>query len=291
MSYVLSLTVGDSTRKLILVGYANHAHKDGTSAWASPKTVGEYADCSERTVQRHLSVLLTEGYLREGNQQLVAHLPADRRPIVYDVSMSTEVREQWRSTYEESGRRATAAAHGRKRGDTLTPRRGDTHDATGVTGASPRGVTPVTERGDTAMSPEPSLNRPVEPSKEPAASGGPKSPEQEADEVAAWWWESLDPRPVRAGTGTGTGYPGFRNLIRGARLAGFTQHEIAKALQAVRDRDGTVWPSTQQLDRACRAIREGRPERVTRPSGTRHMETVQDDKTRAEQRAMFEETG
>lgn len=132
----------------------------------------------------------------------------------------------------------------------------------------------------------------TEGTKDPPATqaAGEKTPEQEADEVATWWWEGLDPKPVTAGRGSG--FPGFRNLIRGARRSGFTQREIADALRAIKTRDDTVWPSTAQLDRACRAMREGKSSLggVTRQVATKHVDTGQDT-LRQEQRAMFEETG
>lgn len=199
MTFVLGLRVGDSTRKLILVGFANHAHKDGTSSYAKPETVAEYADCSERTVQRHLPELLAGGYMREGDQRIVAHLPPGQRPIVYDLAMCPETIAEWAASYKP-GRRAAAAAAGaaggraaaeRRWGDKLTPpgeSNGDTSpdlpgpvtgdSLTPVTGdnvapvemtprgdtaMSPPGVTPRAPRGDTAMSPKPSLNRPDEP--------------------------------------------------------------------------------------------------------------------------------
>jgi hypothetical protein len=122
-----------------------------------------------------------------------------------------------------------------------------------------------------------------------AAPAAAKSPEQEADAVAEWWWEALDPKPVTAGRGTG--FPGFRNLVRGARRAGFTQREIAKALQAMKAHDGTVWPSTAQLDRACRAVREGRePGPVKRQVDNRFVDTG-DEVLHERQDAMFEGTG
>jgi hypothetical protein len=179
LTHVLSLNVGDSTRKLVLVGYANHAHKDGTGAWAKPATVAEYANCSKRTVQRHVKVLLEDGYLREGDQGLVSHIPADRRPIVYEIAMDEATRIAWREQ-RAPGRRDEAAGRGSVRrdnssprsddagGDNLSPRRGDDVSpraaADDVTPVSPRDVTPVTQRRDTAMSPEPSENQQSEPS-------------------------------------------------------------------------------------------------------------------------------
>lgn len=155
LSHVLNTKVGDPTRKLILLGYANHAHRDGTAAWPAVQTIADYADCSTRSVQRHLRTLVVDGFLREGDQALVSHLRRDRRPVVYDVSMSDADRLAW----ADSGR-----------GDNLSPgSRGDTGDADEA-----HGVTPVTPRGDTAVSPEPSGNRPSssEPSTPSLRSGG-----------------------------------------------------------------------------------------------------------------------
>ncbi|BCJ38733.1 hypothetical protein Athai_62360 [Actinocatenispora thailandica] len=189
LSYVLSLDVGHPTRKLILLGYANHVHADGTASYAKPATIARYANCSERTVQRHLDDLLRAGLLREGDQRLVDHLPRHGRPIVYDVAMSGEASSAWAAAYRP-GRRATAARHGarggrraaenRVRGDTVTPGpvAGGDNTTPRAEGPEPqvgggddlapqdpgihRGDTATSPgRGDTALSPEPSpFNRP-----------------------------------------------------------------------------------------------------------------------------------
>lgn len=95
MTWALSADVGDPTRKLALVGWANHAHKDGRNAWASQATVAEYVGCSSKTIGRHVKVLLAEGWIREGDQGQVAHLRADRRPVVYDLAMTEHQRRAW----------------------------------------------------------------------------------------------------------------------------------------------------------------------------------------------------
>lgn len=118
----------------------------------------------------------------------------------------------------------------------------------------------------------------------PGSTPAPTGPDDLADKVAEWWWEGLDPKPVVAGRGTG--YPGFRSMIRGAIRAGFTQGEIARALRALKDRDGTVWPSKQQLDRACRAIRTGQQPPGRTPN--RHTDTSPAAATRRDaRRAQF----
>lgn len=124
--------VPDSTARVVLLGLANHAGADGTAAWPSIATLAEYAVCSTRTVQRKLRELESRSLIRRGDQRLIAHLPVDRRPVVYDLPI-------------------------------------------GVTACHPAetGVTPVTERGDTAgtdgvtpVSYKPSMNHP-EPSLPP----------------------------------------------------------------------------------------------------------------------------
>lgn len=132
-NWVWSLRLGDATRKLILMKYADHAHDDGRNTWVKPSTAAEFAECSERTVQRHLGWVLDEGYMREGDQ--TAYIwpksyngPKDDRykPIVYDLAMDEETRLQWKAERAEArdGRRDRHAAGGSVRygrGDNLTP--------------------------------------------------------------------------------------------------------------------------------------------------------------------------
>lgn len=131
-------TVPDSTARVILLGLANHAGRDGSAAWPSVATLAAYAVCSTRTVQRKLRDLETRGLLRRGDQRLVNHLPADRRPTVYDLPIGASICHP----------------------------------------APDHGVTPVSERGDTAgthgvtpVSPKPSMNHP-EPSTPPSPPTG-----------------------------------------------------------------------------------------------------------------------
>jgi len=91
-SFVLGLSMGrgNGIRKLILLGYANHADKHGRGAYPSTQTIAEYAECDVRTVQRYVGWLIAHGHLREGDQQMVDHLDPRYQPIVYDVAMSAE---------------------------------------------------------------------------------------------------------------------------------------------------------------------------------------------------------
>lgn len=223
MSAVFSFNVGDSTRKLVLLGLANHAHKDGTCAYAGAKLLAEYANCSVRTVQRHIAVLLEEGWIREGDQTVIdPRIPERYRPISYELALNPEDRKAWKAD-REPGRRDQFAEHGQtggtkaaenKRGANLSPLTDAPLDASDEpvdnrgANLSPlpdepeigSGVTPVTPRGDTGdasgvtrVSPKPS----IEPSKEPTtpaadASGGPDSSVISNDEGQADGTLALD---------------------------------------------------------------------------------------------------
>ena len=108
----------DPATRLVLVVLADHAHADGTSAFPSKVTISDRINVSERTVQRHLRALEEAGLITPGDAQLVAHIRPDRRPRVWNLTLT-------------------------ERGDNLTPRteRGDTNGPTGSHGASSRGVT------------------------------------------------------------------------------------------------------------------------------------------------------
>lgn len=79
----------DPVAHLVLIAYADHANDDGTAAWPSVATVASYARCTPRTVHTKLRLLLEHGLMRPGDQQLVDHLPANRRPVVYDLVMDS----------------------------------------------------------------------------------------------------------------------------------------------------------------------------------------------------------
>jgi hypothetical protein len=199
-SFVLGLSMGQGNgiRKLILLGYANHADKFGRGAYPSTRTIADYAECDVRTVQRHLRWLIERGYLHEGDHQMVDHLDPRYRPIVYDVAISPEQIQQWATgTGPETGSRARAAEAGRRgghasshlsrgdnlspppenespqvgRGDNLSPlqtgSRGDNEGGSEATNREPRGDSRVTRTV-------------LEPSTEPSS-----SPLQRGDACAA----------------------------------------------------------------------------------------------------------
>jgi hypothetical protein len=77
--------VRDPAEALVLIGIANHAGKDGRGCWAGQATLAHYARCSERTLRRKLSALEARGVIVRGDQALVDHIPASRRPVVWDL--------------------------------------------------------------------------------------------------------------------------------------------------------------------------------------------------------------
>lgn len=171
-NWVWSTTVGDARRKVVLLGLANFAHKNGRHAFPSRAVVAEYAECSVRTVDRVIDQLLADGFIRLGDQAMADRIRADRRPQVYDLAMSEATRLEWK------------AAHAR--GDILTPRSADPDlDDTVTAGrqddapstlscvapSTGHGATSETPRGDTAVSPDPKTTH-----NPPAPTGCPRHP-------------------------------------------------------------------------------------------------------------------
>ncbi|WP_308196321.1 helix-turn-helix domain-containing protein [Nocardioides bruguierae] len=191
MTWALSVKVGDPRGKLVLQSLANHAHKDGRHAFPSKATMAEDAECSERTVVRILQRLQAQGLIRQGDQRQVAYIRADRRPTVWDLAMSDTTQAAWATPETRpdttlgtaptghtgpTGHTDPAQAAGQDspaRGVTVSPR----HEVTGCQPVTPsmahgvtHGVTDSTPRGDTAVSPDPSLTQGLPP--QPPASGG-----------------------------------------------------------------------------------------------------------------------
>src|SRR5690606_4657449 len=74
-----------------LFGLADHADKRGRNAYPSVPTLAAYACKSERSVQRDLKELLKLRLIRSGDQSAAAHIPAERRPHVYDLALENTV--------------------------------------------------------------------------------------------------------------------------------------------------------------------------------------------------------
>nr|WP_252728372.1 helix-turn-helix domain-containing protein [Curtobacterium sp. WW7] len=73
---------------LVLLALADRAHDDGSAAYPAREWIADRARCSVRSVASHLRALEDAGLIRKGDQDLVSHFRADRRPVVYDVVMT-----------------------------------------------------------------------------------------------------------------------------------------------------------------------------------------------------------
>lgn len=80
--------------------------------------------------------------------------------------------------------------------------------------------------------------------------GAEKAPHDLADEVADWWWNSLEPKPLKT---TGKPFIAIRNVCRAAATAGWTQRQVADALQAI----NKPMPTMAEVDQTLRAMRDG----------------------------------
>jgi hypothetical protein len=115
--WALDETDLSGTRKLVLVKFADHADKETAQAYPGVPGLAKKLRCSDRTVRRHIADLVAAGYMREGDQSLAAKIPADRRPIVYELAMSEAAREHWEAHAQAAGtnpRREAASAAGTK---------------------------------------------------------------------------------------------------------------------------------------------------------------------------------
>ncbi|MFI0897721.1 helix-turn-helix domain-containing protein [Streptomyces sp. NPDC020983] len=167
----------------VLIGLADHADAAGRGAYPSVPTLAKYACKSERSVQRDVKALCEIGLVRPGDQRLAEHLPADKRPEVYDLATERVV-PGGRAGDEQAQAELAAMTAARARGGRRSER-GDAHvTAYGVTPTSPgdahviprgdahvaSGVTPTSERGDAHVT-QTTLEPPVEPKDSSAPAG------------------------------------------------------------------------------------------------------------------------
>ncbi|MGV9383521.1 hypothetical protein ACWDRB_47445 [Nonomuraea sp. NPDC003707] len=75
------------TEKLVLVAMAQRTPDDGTTSYKSKKTLAQAAMCDTKTVQKMQAALRKRGIIASGNQSAAAHIPANRRPHVYDLQI------------------------------------------------------------------------------------------------------------------------------------------------------------------------------------------------------------
>jgi hypothetical protein len=70
-----------------LLGLANHADENGKGAYCSTDTVSWYTRKGRDAAKADLDKLEELQLIRRGDQRRVLHLPADKRPVVFDLAM------------------------------------------------------------------------------------------------------------------------------------------------------------------------------------------------------------
>jgi hypothetical protein len=72
---------------MTLMGLAWHADENGRNAYPAQATLAGYDRKSERAVRKEVRELARLGLIRPGDPRSVAHIPADRRPNVWDLAV------------------------------------------------------------------------------------------------------------------------------------------------------------------------------------------------------------
>lgn len=164
-----------------LLGLANHADQDGRGAYASTETIGWYTRKKRDAARVDLDKLEGLGLIRRGDQRMALHLPADRRPVVYDLAMERS-REPRPDRHPSGQSRVKALVNG-------TPATGGVHDPPRSV-ARDRGGLQTGPGGSTAATG--GVHRPPEPSLEPPLNQ--KNPPPHAS-VGSLTPNSQDPQP------------------------------------------------------------------------------------------------
>ena len=99
-----------------LVGLAYHADAEGRGAYPSLARLAAYTCKAERSVRRDLRQLQDLKLIRPGDPARVAHIPADRRPEVYDLAIEWTVPKGRAGDDEETRTSARTLASSRERG-------------------------------------------------------------------------------------------------------------------------------------------------------------------------------
>ncbi|MFD8573419.1 hypothetical protein [Streptomyces sp. NPDC059639] len=87
MIWVLSgdAPVADVNEYAVLGAMADRASSDGCGTWLSKETISARIHVSEETVKRCWRNMKKRGLIAPGDQELVKHYRADKRPIVFDL--------------------------------------------------------------------------------------------------------------------------------------------------------------------------------------------------------------
>src|SRR5690554_6229292 len=183
-----------------LVGLANHADEHGRGAYPSQPRLARYTRKGERNVRRDLDALESLGLIRRGDQRYTAHLPPDRRPVVWDLAM-----ERRRAPAPRPGERGRPPARddadvtpsAETGGRTRPPETGGRTRQNGGAHTSPRGRahTPAEPSLEPSLEPSPPSSSPADP---PAPSGAAARAEGEG-ETAPETDHTPPPAPVEGG--------------------------------------------------------------------------------------------
>lgn len=131
MSWVLHHSPESGTRKVVLLGIANHCDPDGDNAWPSIDTLATYARVSRSAVQRAIAGLVESGALVvDRNGGGTVRTPVDRRPNRYRIVMA-------RGSVHATPQDTDGVASTRQRGSVDAAPRGSVHATDGVASALP----------------------------------------------------------------------------------------------------------------------------------------------------------
>ena len=162
------------SEKIVLLRLADHANPDGGDVYPSIASVAEYTGISERQVQRYI-----KGFVERGILVITGHAKGGRsNPREYQFTFQFAPRKgDTRDTVSDAERVTPPTPIAARKGDAddtvserVTSTKGDTEGT--------ERVTPMTLKGDTAMSPEPS--RTV---KEPSFGKTPRTSSRKKPEV------------------------------------------------------------------------------------------------------------
>lgn len=126
----------------VLVCLARHAEADGSNAYPSHEKLALCSRKSVRQVIRDLKALEDLKLIERGDQDRVQYLPADKRPVVWNLATWRQ-----RGDVDDTPLRAARARGGKSgvtstsgRGVTSTSERGDVHVTDGVSSTSPKEI-------------------------------------------------------------------------------------------------------------------------------------------------------
>jgi len=120
--YTVGPQLDDAVAWRLLMVMADQVDAEGKGCGLAKATLADLVRCDESTVRRKLRALEQADLIRPGDSRLVAYLPADKRPNVYDLALPA------------GGQRAPSRGGGRP------PRRGAALPPGGVSAGGQRGV-------------------------------------------------------------------------------------------------------------------------------------------------------